>query len=209
MSTFKITFPMLTLLCSGLVYADLAAKPLSTEEARPHFDKTYMDFAKIWMKEDALRKAGNLLSFRFGSRSDIIRTFYDPYRKIEQPAIETFKAYCDHNQGTYTKLKSEVFCVKDNTPLGHMLWREERKDKGGKLDEITFVHEVGQLANESLKSQLDIQPGADINTKYGRGLVVEVKPGGLIYFQPQKGQAKWISTDDVLKEWESRDRLNF
>lgn len=185
----------------GSVNAAVEGLPLTTEEARPYFDKPYMEFAKVWMKEDMLRKAGNVLSFQWGSASDITRTFYNNpsnNNAIEKSALDTFSAYCDFQQGTATKLRQEMFCAKDDKPLAHMKWHFKSKDKGDLTDEIIFVHEVGQLAQLSLNKKQEIRPGAEISTRYGRGLVIETKEGGLINFQPKNGQLRWITTDDVL-----------
>ena len=186
---------------ASTVSAAVEGLPLTTEEARPYFDKPYMEFAKVWMKEDMLRKAGNLLSFQWGGANNIIRTFYNNpsnNNAIEKSAIETFSEYCVHQQGVPTQLRQEMFCAKGDTPLAHMKWDFKSKDKGDDVNEITFVHEVGQLAQLSLNKKQEIRPGAEISTRYGRGLVIETKEGGLINFQPKKGQSRWITTDDVL-----------
>ncbi|TDR27778.1 hypothetical protein [Hydromonas duriensis] len=193
---FLIASLLLGSMASNVAHADI----LKLEQAKESFDKPYIEFAKDWMKESVVEKGFGILGAMIGMNAlnlnyddQIKRTFEYPGRDAADRAMTTFTAYCEHYTGQVVRMKDEAYCLNNDTVRAYMTWYFQTEPH----DKIAFMHKDGKSAQARYNHITHLSPGDTIKTKYGTGLVVETKSGGLINFQPVNGPTRWITASDI------------
>ncbi|EMT4575863.1 hypothetical protein PP107_002267, partial [Neisseria gonorrhoeae] len=87
-------------------FLNLASKPAKIDGVlEASLDKPYPKFVQDWMKDSKLAGLGRIIQGKiFESTGTIERKFYarseSEHEKTVEDAVGTFKAYCEHHQGT-------------------------------------------------------------------------------------------------------------
>jgi hypothetical protein len=193
--------PLIVALSLTMATAASAKGMLPLSEAKQHFDKPFMDFVKVWMPRDVLGQTLSVLDGFIASSENKVRDFYtgdNGNPVVSQPfinnALETFSAYCQAKNGRYEKYRSEAFCLdldKRGDSIASISWKLRK-------DFIDFDLNTRSYALRSYQRLTRIAVGENVKTKFGPGIVIETKDGGLIYFQPNQGNPRWITSDDLL-----------
>lgn len=195
-------------LASLIGFSSIASADVQTlEQVKQDFDKPYIEFVKVWMKTSSVNKALNFISMGIGAKPitvdgkyEVSRTYDYPTKSASDDAVTTFTAYCNSKSGIVEKIRNEVFCLKDGNAFTHMAWELGTEGVSSPHPVITFVHNVDGIARNKYNQLTQLKTGDSIKTKYGEGLVIERKDGNVIYFQPAKGPARWITTDDIAHD---------
>lgn len=178
-------------------FLNLASKPAKIDGVlEASLDKPYPKFVQDWMKDSKLAGLGRIIQGKiFESTGTIERKFYarseSEHEKTVEDAVGTFKAYCEHHQGTVETLTSDIFCVNGREVQWMGWWYKDNY--------TNFAFSEGYTGEQTYRSKVtDVKPGKNISTSYGSALVLEKGENGLIKIQPSRGNERWITSDSIL-----------
>lgn len=177
-------------------FLNLGAVPAKADaELKAHMDKPFEEFLNVWMKDNRLAALNRVMRGEVTSFYAKNRKFYagseTDFNNMVSDAVGTFKAYCEHHQGTVELLKSDIFCLLSQQPTAWMSWKHEN-------DYAHFILDGRNAGHDAYLSKVtDVVPGNTIKTSYGNALVLEKGQNNLIKVQLTRGGERWISTDNI------------
>ncbi len=197
------------------------SKPISENSAAAFYDLDYLDFVKKWMPKSTFNIIGNMvnpLQALSSTGDNITRNYWIRDKpNLLQDAQATFNKYCASKKGKVELVFDNLFCLSEQES-SMMRWEENAFNFQG---QIYFFHSAGagvvnhytnlkqqqtvatnHLLKLIFKEIYSLKSGMRISTNhYGTGLIVmliEVETDGkLIIFQPDSGQARVISVEEV------------